>query len=127
MHLQPDSGDHAKGVTQTDPLLPLGRWSRVCERAAAGDRSGAGHGGVQQGAEWRREIDARDLKKTRTLVVNLEGDIWAALCVHLPVEVRNGVVGEYTMKGLSGVDVMIGELRQCWGDGGYLTNMMNVT
>ncbi|KAB8284739.1 hypothetical protein B0I72DRAFT_174159 [Yarrowia lipolytica] len=78
--------------------------------------------GLAQGmVEFSKELSGGERlthvtsKKTRTLVVNLEGDIWAALCVHLPVEVRNGVVGEYTMKGLSGVDVMIGELRQCWG------------
>ncbi|KAG5362411.1 hypothetical protein CJU90_5117 [Yarrowia sp. C11] len=77
--------------------------------------------GLAQGmVEFSKELSGGEKlthvtsKKTRTLVVNLEGDIWAALCVHLPVEVRNGVVVEYNMKGLSGVDVMIGELRQCW-------------
>lgn len=77
--------------------------------------------GLAQGmVEFSKELSGGEKlthvtsKKTRTLVVNLEGDIWAALCVHLPVEVRNGAVVEYNMKGLSGVEVMIGELRRCW-------------
>lgn len=77
--------------------------------------------GLAQGmVEFSKELSGGEMlthvtsTKTRTVVVNLENDIWAALCVHLPVEVRNGVVVEYNMKGLSGVDVIIGELKGVW-------------
>lgn len=73
--------------------------------------------GLAQGlVEFARELSDGgklrfvDSTKTRSVVVNLVDNYWITVCVHMPVEVRNGAVSEYNLKGMSSSDIMEGEL-----------------